>query len=357
MTLPPPREVSKFEHDLVTILRFLLGRDDPHHALPLVAARYEDRPPCLSPNCVHLVQDALAKGLVLHLTRVGGWRNEKFLENGQPVGGRVWERVPLAGRRLAFGRNVLSFLVWLTAERPDAAREQWATVGELTPAEELFFAVAYDHLRGDLATRGAIQPRRAFADNPFCWLSWPADFVGDGEPRPPSFAPLFAGPRAAFLECLQPLLTKRWVANERLKQEVTDWRVMARHGAAEAAMLAAFLAAAEAADRPDLARWVLRTLSAVTHGHTPDAAYWTGGLAANPPPRLADRVAIQRNALAFPQQAETLARWDRKARAVGYFDEDYAASQVWKEEYEAANGADAAAKAKRALEQVDPLRV
>jgi hypothetical protein len=42
---------------------------------------------------------------------------------------------------------------------------------------------------------------------------------------------------------------------------------------------------------------------------------------------------------------------------VGYFDEDYAASQLWKEEYEALNGSAVLAAAQRVLEQLEPLRI
>ncbi len=350
-----PRAVSKFEHDLLTILRFLLGRVAPQQALALVTAK-QDAPPCLSKNCVHLVRDSLAKGVVLHLTRVGGWRDEKFLEGGQPVGGRIWNRVPLDGRRLMFGRATLDFLIWLTAEKVDSANDKWLSVADLTPADELFLALALEQLRPDVGVRNALKLRNAFTNNPFCWLFAPADVAGDADANPPDFAPLFAGPRAAMLECLQPWLTRHWTATERAKQTVTDWRAMQRQGGAEVAMLSAFLAAAETANRPDLARFALRALSRVLHGHTPDATFWTGGLSANPPTRLADRLATQRNALAFPQQAETFARWDRQSRAIGYFDEGYAASQLWKEEYEAANGPDVMMKSKRALDQLEPLK-
>jgi hypothetical protein len=51
-----------------------------------------------------------------------------------------------------------------------------------------------------------------------------------------------------------------------------------------------------------------------------------------------------------------LQRWERKARSVGYFDEDYQASQLWKADWEAADGDETAARAHRVLEQLEPLR-
>lgn len=355
MIATPTATVSKFEHDLLVILRYLLGRAAPQQTLLLITSKH-DAPQCLSRDCVRLVQDSLAKGSVLHLTRIGGWRNERFLEGGLPVGGRIWDRVPIDSRRLVFSKHSLNFLLWLTAEKVDSSSDKWLSIADATPGDELFFALAYERLRNEPDIVSALKLRNAFANNPFCWLFSPQDFVGEGEAKPPSFEPLFAGARAAILECLQPVLAKHWTASERQKEAITDWQTMRRIGTAEVAMLANVLAAAEKANRSDLARFVLRAMAAVMHGHYPDAKYWTGGLTANPPTRLADRIAIQRNALAFPQQAETLARWDRLARSIGFFDDGYAASQLWKEEYESANGGEILAKSKRALDQLEPLK-
>ena len=40
----------------------------------------------------------------------------------------------------------------------------------------------------------------------------------------------------------------------------------------------------------------------------------------------------------------------------GYFDEDYQASQMWKQDWEAANGSVVAARARAAVEMLEPLR-
>jgi hypothetical protein len=53
---------------------------------------------------------------------------------------------------------------------------------------------------------------------------------------------------------------------------------------------------------------------------------------------------------------ETLEAWQDRARYVGYFDEDYQASQLWKADWEAANGDRVAARARAAVEMLEPLR-
>jgi len=73
--------------------------------------------------------------------------------------------------------------------------------------------------------------------------------------------------------------------------------------------------------------------------------------------RLAERIAIQRSALSLVQQADTFSRWHQQARAVGYFDEGYAASQFWKEAYEALYGGATITQARQTLAALDPLRV
>lgn len=350
------RPVSRFEADLVRVLRFCLGRF-PEHEGTAALKRSHPRPDCLSRNAVELVKDSLAKGCVLHLVRAGGWRNDRYLRGGQPTPGRAWQRVPLDERGLAFSAHVVEFLVWATAEKVHDTRAAWdAPAAALTPADELFFWLVFDACRVDPDLAAALRKKEAFRSNRLAWISTAGDLAAeDAEPAPPDFAPLFAGERAVMLECLQPHLTQRWLRAERAKSQVSDWRRMRREGRAEAAGLAAFLAAADAAGRPDLARFVLAANAGL---FTTDLSpvFWTGGLQGAGPPRLADRLDTQRAALALPRQMDTLAGWQEKYRAVGFFDEGYAASQLWKQDWEAADGDRVTARARAALEQIEPLR-
>jgi hypothetical protein len=157
------------------------------------------------------------------------------------------------------------------------------------------------------------------------------------------------------LECLQPLLAERWTASERAKAQIADWGRLRRQGEAEAATLSGFLAACEGAGRPDLARFLLHTARAVLPAGDPSPDRWTAGLQGGGPKRLADRLATRRVALAVPAQVATLQKWDRQARAVGYFDEGYESSQVWKADWEAADGDALAARAAAVLAAVEPL--
>ena len=353
-----PPAVSRFEYNLLRILRFLLGYMPADQAQTLVYAKFQPAPPCLTRTCVRLIRDTLSKATVLHLVRAGGWRRDRFLRAGQPVEGRVWDRLPLASRELAFSKHTLSFLVWLTSEKPTDTKEVWdAPPSELTPGDELFFSMAFDALRPLQDVVPAIAGKNVFDLNPLCWLLCPADFANTDEPELPNFSPYMMGTRAAILECLQPVLAQRWIRSERSKGQIGDWKRMRHQGRAELAMLASFLKVAETSGRTDLARFVLRTATVILGNAELAPSFWTGGLQGSGPLRLADRLDTQRSALALPRQLDTLHRWDRAARAIGYFDDGYEASQLWKADWELARGDEITARAKRILDQLEPLKI
>lgn len=350
-----PPAVSRFEYTLLRLLRFTLGHMPPDQAMNLLTTKFS-RPPCLSAVCVRIAEDTIAKACVLFLVRAGGWRTDRFLRAGKPVGGRVWDRIPLGERQLTFSEHPLSFLIWLTAEKPTDTKEKWDVAGELTPADELFFAIGYESLRAEPNLTAVLSEKRVFRSNPLCWLMFPGDFATPDEPTPPPFAGWTSGVRAVILECLQPHLEKRWVRSERVKGQIGDWRQMRRLGAAENRVLSDFLAACETAGRTDLARFILNTARTILSSTGLTAGFWVDGLQGPAPARLADRLETQRLALALPRQMERLQAWDRRARSVGYFDDEYQASQLWKEEWEAARGDALTAAARAVIEQLEPLR-
>ena len=351
-----PPAVSRFEYNLLRLLRFAVGHMPVEQALTLIMAK-SLMPPCLSAVCVRLAERTMGTACVLALVRNGGWRADTFLRGDKPATGRAWERLPLNERELTFSERPLSFLMWLTAEKPgepDAAK--WnLPADDLTPGDALFFWLAFDAMRLDPALQAMAIGKKVFRDNPLCRLMSPGEFDTE-EPAGLRFEPWMSGPRAAILECLQPALASRWIRSERTKGQIDDWRRMRTIGTAEARTLAAFLAAANTAKRPDLARFLLRTASAILTQPDLTPGYWTAGLKGSGPMRLADRLETQRVALVLPRQLEALQQWDRRARGVGYFDDDYAAAQWWKGEWEAANGDALTATARKLLDQLEPLR-
>ena len=72
-----------------------------------------------------------------------------------------------------------------------------------TPADELFFWLAFDAIRGDPDLLAVLRKKEAFRHNLLGWISFPGDMTESDNPTPPDFAPLFHGQRSVLLECLQ----------------------------------------------------------------------------------------------------------------------------------------------------------
>ena len=361
MSEPPtnperPAEVSRFEYNLLSIARFLLGHGSPDQAARWLNQTFTPAPQCLTRTCVTLLQDILSKGVVLELIHAGGWRNERFLRRGQPSLGRLWERLPLEERALEFGPVSLEFVFWLTADKPHDDKLKWdANPSSMTPGDLLFLALALQAMQPFDEMVQAMVRKSAFHGNPFCWLMSPAMFTRRTEPQIPDFVRCFRPEMASIIESMQPYLTACWIRSERAKGQLGDWQRLRNQGTAEWETLTQFLTQAHEHDRPDLARFVLHAATSIL-ANRPTQSFWTGGLQGSGPPRLRDRLETQRLALALPRQLETMHEWDRQARTIGYFDEEYPASQLWKEDWERANGADAVEHVRHLLEQLEPLR-
>jgi hypothetical protein len=359
------KTVSRFEANLLHILRGCLRHAPAEEFRPLVESGFEGGPPpCLSRAAVELVQDTLAKGCPALLAgatsgrrpgmlRGDGWRRERFLRDDRPVEGRLWERTPPAELGLAFSGRTLDFLMWLTAVQPAGADTAWEPTGlESTLGDRVLLFLAYETLRGTKA-HAVLARSVPFRHHGLCRLAFPED-LGLGAGEPPDFVPWTTGGGACILEVFQRALAARWVEVERGKENVGAWQTMRRLGESQEQALTALLDALEAARRPDLARFLLRAaVELLPEGVT--ARAWVGGLQTGAQ-RLADRVETNRAALAFVRQLDRLRRWERAARAEGYFDEGYARSQLWLADWERHDGDALHARARALVQELDPLR-
>jgi hypothetical protein len=346
--------VSRFEANLLRLLYYFLGREPVERAVRLVDERLP-RPPCLSRSAVRLVQDALAKGCPERLARRSGWRVERHLRGDRIVQGRLWQRTQPPDLGLKFSRHSLRLLIWLTAWRPgDKEPALGVEEAALTPADLLLFFFAHEGLRGLAENPGVRELRRrpGFARHGLCRLAYPEDFTESA--GPPDFAPWTTGLGACMLEALQPDLAARWVQVEGDKGKVADPERIVRLGQEQERVLTAFLDAAEQSGRPDLARFLLRAAAELL-GPYANAGMWAGALRTEGL-RLADRAAAYAAALAFLRQLDRLRAWERRARTVGYFDEGYQASQLWKADWEFYQGDQLHERAQGIIRQLDPMR-
>jgi hypothetical protein len=344
--------VSRFEANLLKLLHFFLGRV-PREQVMLLLADSCPRPECLSRAAISLIEESLAKGCVHLLARQGGWRQDRFLRDGQASEGRLWDRTPPAKLGLEFSEHSLRFLMWITASKPAEESSHWnAAPTDLTPADQLLLYYAYRSLH-DTDVAQVLRKKEAFKGNALCCLAFPQEFQPTVSAA--TFAVWTTGLGACILEALQDELADRWVAMERSKALIGDWQQMLAVGRSQSTVLDAFLAAVDQANRLDLVRFLLRALwRLLPQGAS--AQFWLNPRMAAAP-RMADRVEVIRGAMALLMRTEHFQRWDQRARSVGYFDEGYAASQLTKAEWERWGGDDVHARAQSIIRELDPMRV
>jgi hypothetical protein len=350
------RSVSRFEANLLRLLWYFLHREPPERALPLLEDRCK-APPCLHRDAIHLVKDALAKGCVFLLAQRGGWRRERFLRGERVVEGRLWERTTPAELGLQFSAHTLDFLVWITAHRPSDTEAPWRPHEEnLTLGDRLLLYFAHEGLRRLAEGLGgpnlrSVQP---FAQHGLCWLAFPEDYGATPAEHRPNFAPWTNGLGACILEALQPELARRWIEVESGKERIVEAQAMRLLGQAQERVLTAFLDAIERAGRMDLARFLLRA-AAVLLGPHASADAWTGHLNVKGL-RVADRAATYQAATTMLRTLDRLQTWERRARGIGYFDDGYTASQLWKADWEQVCGDQLVERARAIIQQLDPMR-
>jgi hypothetical protein len=144
---------------------------------------------------------------------------------------------------------------------------------------------------------------------------------------------------------MQQELRLRWKEVELGKADAES-RLIRSLGQSQEKLLTAFFDALEQAGRLDLARFFLLALADVL---ADDKAYqWVGKLSVSGL-RLADRAALYRAALAPVVMLERLQQWEQQARGIGYFDEGYAASQLFKSDWEAQDGETLVARSQELL--------
>lgn len=350
------RSVSRFEANLLRLLGYFLRREPPERALPILENRCA-APSCLHRNAIHLIQDALAKGCVFLLARRGGWRRERFLRGDRVVEGRLWERTPPAELGLTFSAHTLRFLIWITANRLGDSERGWrASEEELTLGDRLLLYFAHEGLRNVAEALGApaLRTQQPFMQHALCWLAFPEDYTTVPTGIRPNFAPWTNGAGAFMLEAWQVELARRWIEVESSKERLADPQAMRLLGLAQERVLTAFLDAIEQAGRMDLARFLLQAAAVLLGPHV-HAGMWTAQLNLTGQ-RVADRAATYQAATFFLRTLDRLQAWERRARGIGYFDEGYAASQLWKADWEQVQGDRLIERARAIVQQLDPMR-
>lgn len=352
------KSVSRFEADLLRVTRAVLKKDPLDPALAIIR-QAQPRPSCLGRDAVDLVRDALGKGSMLLLARAG-WRRERFArEGGERVDeGRLWQRREPKDLGLAFTARSMELLLTLTSARPEDAKA-WERLGaaEAGAGDQLLAYWIYG-LLAEADCAGDLAGHAAFADNPLCQLAYPHHFAGTSGGSAADLGAWAAPERSWIIETLQPALADGWTEAERSKGEVRDWQRLRILGDFQGEVLDSWLAALGLRSRRDLARFLLvagRRLLLADDG-PPEPARWIGKLHLDGL-RLADRTVAYQAALAMVRRFERLKGWEQWARGVGYFDEGYAAAQLWLSDWERLEGEAVHARAQQLIARLDPLAI
>jgi hypothetical protein len=345
--------VSRFEADMLALLYFFLRRE-PAEQVRALLEKGSTPPACLGRVAARLTEDALRKGVTQLLATRGGWRREQFLRKGRVVNGRLWERSPPAELGLRFSQSALEFLRWITAVKPDAQKPlAYPEALELSDGDQVLFLFVHEGLRQFNVKHLDWMSLPAFTQNGLCRLAYPDDFAERSGETVPDFVYWTNPARAWILEALHHDVAGRWVRIEWRKRHIQDPAVMRALGMEQERILDAFLIAVENAGRLDLARFLLMAAVRLLPDYA-DAQGWVGSLE-HGSQRLADRAATYAGALAFLRQLPRLQQWNRRARAIGYFDDGYEGSQLWKSDWERHDGDALTERASAIMRQLNPL--
>jgi hypothetical protein len=343
------RTVSYFEQQLLRLLQGLLHRAPPEQTLQVVSKPVQ-RPKCLSRDAVELVQDTLAKGCVQFLAR-RGWMRQRFLREGKIAEGRLWQRTSPAELGLAFSLHSLEFLMQLVS----------ATLGsrlpkssEITLGDRLLFLLAFDALRGTPAGDEMQKQWLPLFEDGLCRLAFP-DELAEGEQRSRiDWLCWTTAPGAAILETLQSWLADRTTAVELKKGKLSTVARVRQLGRTQECVYGEYLEVLGSVQRWDLARWILEAARQLLQDR-PKADRWIRHLDVRNE-RMADRMEIYAEALSFLRQLNRLHDWSRQAHTIGYFDEGYQASQLWKADWEKYHGDELCETARAILHEVEPIK-
>ncbi len=362
-----PARLSRFETELLWILQFLLRRGPENRAFTLLTATTPE-PPCLSRASVEIVKSTLSRGCISLLARTSGWWKERHLKGEKVVEGRIWERHTTEELKLEFSEYPLRLLIWLTSEnvavpqtttkkkdkKKEKEKKNWPKPEQgLTAADMLFLFYTFGALRLK-DTIKYMSSLSVFRKNALCRLGFPDDFADAPPPKAEDFAIWAKAPGAYYLEGLQNELRERWIEIEKAKGKIHQWERMQAVGRSQEHTLNAFFDAIDGAHRIDLARFLFPTMYRLIPENA-QPQWWTGQLT-SAGTRLQDRTDTYNAALVVPRMMTRLRQWEQRAAAVGYFDDEYAASQLYKQDWERWNGSLLYQRTQTLLDTIEPMR-
>lgn len=392
-----PLVVTSYESKLLHNAQFLLTprEDAPNSIIPGASSTFWYHhavlPRQLSTNAQTLLQQILAQGIVLYLTKVDGGWSKSFLRQGVQIQGRLWERHPLEQRAFHFSDATLNLLMWWTSLDPKNV-DHWpapnVSPASLTPTDEFLVFLLLDQVRlchgAESLTFLTLASYPLFQANPWVWLLFPhqmplsvipinikfqkADVLWDdlSVAVVPSWTPCLQGLRAIILEALQELLFQRltqafpldWPTptEGHLKQRETAVAdrcdQFVRRCCLVYTVYRDFMQAAATLKRPDLAQFLLRAIAHLLE-EFPQAHLWWEHIPTKSLTTVQARRRARRLALFLPQLILAFFSWTRYYQSIGFYDDDYRLAQWWLQMWEEYHGDDLVNRMQQFLDEAD----
>ncbi len=345
------KSVSRFEQQLITILRSFLGKVPMSQALPLIQRPFPGKKPkCLSRDCIELIKQSLQIGCVDNLTRWGGWKQDSYLRNGAPKTGAVWQRTLPANLGLRFSPLIIELLIWLTYTDASDERKKWTPQSAKlkTLGDDFFIYLVVKAIRHKRLVNRFCE-MSMFRDNGLICLAFPEVIADCKQQADPDFKPWVSGLGGVIVECLQAELADFWIEGEKEKSKIVDLDRMRALGEAQMVAYTRFLQAAKRQERTDIYRFLLTVGSKLlTKQSTP--RQWFENLNVKGQ-RVADRSESYASALTLSTAMLELGKQNREFLGVSYVDDEYEASQLWKKEWERLDGNRVVEQAQRLLRE------
>ncbi len=308
--------VAQSESELIMMARALV-QPRAHDTWAYLASAHK-MPDTIGPSCEALLEDALSQIWPALWRRDGGLPRASTIGN-TVVRGRPWQRY--APAPLVFTRATLELLRWLVGT-PLATGGDVPEIDRLAAPLSIGDEVAI-YLALDLATD--LPPQLVIARQPMvrrsalAWLGFAHLMAGD----PPDFTSIVTGTGAIVVDALAGELADRWRGAELYKRQLENPDELLAVGRAQSIALEKFMTACDAAQRRDLAGFVLDAARPLLERNIAPVAQLL-----DPQKPLSTRSQARLAAGALLRGVQTWSHWDDQHRGVRFIDDNYAVAQV-----------------------------
>lgn len=328
--------VAASEYELISLTRALFdapsrapGGSQPSGVVSTLLRKSRKLPDGVGPTARRLLEDTMAKGLILALLRRGGWRRADFIQDGGVSSGRLWERHTAPALHLSpFAMHLCR---WLTSQSLPRGDCKTLEARPVTIADELLLYLAFD-LTERARCADALAAQKRARSSALCWLGF-ADVLAlqdPGSAPPPdvsvyAFARWLSGDGLVVLEALQPDLARRWVAMEHRKRRLGRPESIIDIGRVQEVVLRSCFSSLSQASRPDLASFAI-TATRDLIAEAPTSAEWEPALESGGSLRL--RSDARRASVVLLEAMAGVRRWVEQARSLRFFDDGYDGAQL-----------------------------